>query len=90
MNKDFASAISYILTSASNDELSSIYEAIVNRRQSLSRTARVKFMSGDKVKFSSRGVDYSGVIKDVKIKKASVKMTNGQTYLVPLNMLEAA
>jgi len=90
MNNEFASTITYILTSASNDELNSIYEAIVNRRQSLSRTARVKFMSGDKVKFSARGVNYSGVIKSIKIKKASVKMTDGQTYLVPLNMLEAA
>ena len=90
MNKEFASAISYILTTASNDELNSIYQAIVDRRQAISRTARVKFMSGDKVKFSSRGVNYSGVIKSIKIKKASVKMTNGETYLVPLNMLEAA
>lgn len=93
MKKDFSLAVSYILTSASNDELASIYEAIVQRRKALSRTARVLFAKGDNVMFTNRGVDYKGVITTVKVKKAAVKVIGrhgtATNYLVPLNMLKA-
>lgn len=88
--KDLNIIIASIITEASNDDLNSIYEAIKIRRHTMSQSNRFTFKVGSNVKFSSRGIDYSGVIKTIKIKKATVKMTNGQTYLVPLNMLEAA
>ena len=92
MKKDYALAVSFVLTSATNDELTSLYEAIVERRKKLSRMARSVFSTGDKVTFHSRGVDYSGTIDSIKVKKAAVRvpLMNGKTvsYLVPLNMLK--
>jgi hypothetical protein len=92
MKKDYALAVSFVLTSATNDELTSLYEAIVQRRKALARQARVVFAVGNKVMFSSRGVDYSGTIEKIKVKKAAVRvpLMNGKTvnYLVPLNMLK--
>lgn len=89
MNKDLKLTLAYILTEASNEDLTSIYEAIDSRRAQLARVNRYTLRVGSKVKFSSRGVDYSGVIKSIKIKKAAVDVGTN-IYNVPLNMLNAA
>lgn len=82
----------HILTSASNQELHEIFAAIKTRREILSNQTRRTLSEGQKVKFTDLGTHYSGVIKKIKIKKASVEITSPYraTYIVPLNMLEAA
>jgi len=92
MNKDLALAISYILSKASNEDLHKIYDATAARRDTLAQAAKRAMASGMQVKFSHGGITYAGVIKAIKIKKATVEVTSPKriNYTVPLQMLEAA
>ena len=85
-------AVSFILTEADNDQLVSLVEAIKLRRETLARKNRFAFRVGAAVKFEHRGVEYKGIVQNVKVKKASVACTSpfAITYNVPLSMLEAA
>jgi len=73
-----------------NDELNQIVEALKYRRAQLARTKARSFTKDDKVRFTSRGQTYFGIIERVKVKNAVVRVGNWQTYNVPVNMLEAA
>jgi len=80
----------YILSSATNEELNEIIGAIKVAREMMSNQKRRTLKVGQDVKFTSRaGVNYSGKITDIKIKRATVQI-DGLPYSVPLSMLKAA
>jgi hypothetical protein len=74
-----------------NDELSSILDAVKWARSQLSKQNANSFRRGDTVKFTDRkrGVTFKGTVDSVKIKYALVQTPQGR-YNVPLNMLESA
>jgi len=104
MNAKLKSSVEFICNSATQADIDSIYQALLIGRDRLARMNRRALTAGTKVNFSSRGVDYTGVIKSIKIKKAVVECPvagtayNGKMervpatvlYNVPLNMLVAA
>ena len=104
MKANLQSSVEFVANSATQAEIDAVYQAILIGRDRLARTNRRSFTAGANVKFSSRGVDYTGVIKSIKIKKAVVectipgvaydgkmrKVANTVCYNVPLNMLVAA
>ena len=72
-----------------NEQMNSVLMAIKYRRAQMTKEKARSFMSGDKVRFSSRGNTFFGTIERVKLKNAFVKVGNFSRYNVPLNMLEA-
>lgn len=75
----------------SNDELTSIIDAVKFARAQLSKQNKRSLMLGDTVKFTSNrnGVTYTGTVNKIKIKYILVRTPNGM-FNVPANMLEAA
>jgi hypothetical protein len=74
--------------SYSNDDLNMIIEAVKYRRTLNAQRVRRSIQIGDTVQFTGRNGPTQGVLEQVKIKKAIVKV--GQTrWNVPLSMLEA-
>jgi len=74
-----------------NDELTSMIDAIKFARAQLGKAKLRSFARGDAVKFTSQrnGRTYTGVVEDVKIKNVVVNTQLGR-FRVPANMLEAA
>ena len=72
-----------------NDQLNSVVAALKYARAQMTKQKARSFMSGDRVRFSSRGNTFYGVIERVKLKNAFVRVGNASRYNVPLNMLEA-
>ncbi len=74
-----------------NDQLSSVIDAVKFARAQLTKQNTRAFNIGDSVKFTSNrnGMTYVGTVRKVKIKFVLVN-TNGGLFNVPANMLEAA
>ena len=74
-----------------NDELSSMIDAVKFARSKLTNRVKFTISNGSKVKFTSNrnGITYSGTVEKVAIKFATVNTSQGR-YKVPMNMLEAA
>ena len=72
-----------------NDQLNSVVAALKYARAQMTKQKARSFVSGDKVRFSSRGNTFFGTIERVKLKNAFVNVGNHRRYNVPLNMLEA-
>ena len=73
----------------SNEQLNSVVAAIKYARAQMTKQKARSFMSGDRVRFSSRGNTFFGTIERVKLKNAFVNVGNHRRYNVPLAMLEA-
>ena len=73
-----------------NDELTSVIDAVKFARTQLTKQKTRAFGIGDQVKFTSNrnGLTYVGTVNKVKIKFVLVK-TAGGMFNVPANMLEA-
>ena len=80
-----------IAGSFTNDQLTSIIDAVKYARSQLTKTKLRSFSVGDQVKFVSRknGMTYVGTVEKVKLKFVLVK-TPVSRWNVPANMLEAA
>jgi hypothetical protein len=87
--KEINSAI--MLGNLTNDELSSVIDAVKFARAQLTKQNKRAFQLGDSVKFTSNrnGLTYVGTVRKVKIKYILVN-TPGGLFNVPANMLEAA
>ncbi len=87
--KDVNSAIMF--SNFTNDELTSIIDAVKYARAQLTKQKTRTFKLGDAVKFTSNrnGLTYTGTVRKVKIKFVLVS-TNAGVYNVPANMLEVA
>ena len=74
-----------------NDELTSMIDAVKFARSKLTNRVKFTISNGSKVKFTSakNGITYSGTVEKVAIKFATVSTTQGR-WKVPMNMLEAA
>jgi hypothetical protein len=74
-----------------NDQLTSMIDAIKYARAQITKRQTRSLHVGDSVKFTSNrdGVTYTGVVNKVKLKFVLVR-TNAGMYNVPANMLEAA
>jgi hypothetical protein len=74
-----------------NDQLSSVIDAVKFARAELTKQNKRSFHIGDSVKFTSNrnGLTYVGTVRKVKIKFVLVN-TPGGLFNVPANMLEAA
>jgi hypothetical protein len=77
--------------SFTNDELTSIIDAVKFARANLSKQIKHSVRVGTTVKFTSsrNGMTYTGKVEKVKIKYVLVSTPNGR-YNVPANMLEVA
>lgn len=86
--KEINSAIMF--GNLTNDELSTVIDAVKFARAQLTQQKRRTFQLGDKVKFTSNrnGLTYVGNVRKVKIKFVLVS-TPGGVFNVPANMLEA-
>lgn len=86
--KEINSAIMF--GNLTNDELSTVIEAIKFARAQLTKQKTRTFNIGDSVKFTSNrnGMTYVGTVRKVKIKYVLVN-TPGGLFNVPANMLEA-
>jgi hypothetical protein len=68
-----------------------VQELLRTKMASIRTTKRYTLKSGDPVKFTSRGMSYSGVIEKIKVKNAVVFDLKSMTrWNVPLTILEAA
>lgn len=68
-----------------------VQELLRTKMASIRTTKRFSLKSGDQVKFTYRGMNYSGVIEKVKVKNAEVvDLKNMTRWNVPLTILEAA
>jgi hypothetical protein len=87
--KDINSAIMF--GNFTNDELTSMIDAVKFARAQLTKQNKRAFQLGDSVKFTSNrnGLTYVGTVRKVKIKYILVN-TPGGLFNVPANMLEAA
>jgi len=87
--KEINSAIMF--GNLTNDELSTVIDAVKFARAQLTQQKKRSFFIGDKVKFTSNrnGLTYVGDVQKVKIKFVLVK-TPGGLFNVPANMLEVA
>ena len=87
--KEINSAIMF--GNLTNDQLSSVIDAVKFARTQLTQQKKRSFSIGDQVKFISNrnGLTYVGTVNKVKIKFVLVK-TAGGLFNVPANMLEAA
>jgi hypothetical protein len=76
--------------SFTNDELTSIGDAIRFARAQLTREKKRSFRIGDSVQFTSakRGMTVTGTVNKIAIKYITVSSTQG-LWRVPANMLEA-
>jgi hypothetical protein len=79
-----------ITGSFTNDQLSSIIDAVKYARSQLTKSKVRSFSVGDRVKFTStkNGITYVGQVEKVKQKFVLVK-TPVNRWNVPANMLEA-
>jgi len=73
----------------SNDELTSIIQAVQYARAQLGKQVKRALKKGDTVKFTSSrsGVEVTGTVEKVKIKFVLVNTPQGR-WNVPANMLE--
>jgi len=80
-----------ITGSFTNEQLTSIIDAVKYARAQLTKTKVRSFSVGDTVKFTNNknGITYVGTVDKVKLKFVLVK-TPGSRWNVPANMLEAA
>jgi len=87
--KEINSAIMF--GNLTNDELSTVIDAVKFARTQLTKQKTRAFGIGDRVKFTSNrnGLTYVGNVRKVKIKFVLVN-TPGGLFNVPANMLEAA
>ena len=87
--KEINSAIMF--GNLTNDELSTVIDAVKFARTQLTKQKTRAFSIGDRVKFTSNrnGLTYVGNVRKVKIKFVLVN-TPGGVFNVPANMLEAA
>ncbi len=87
--KEINSAIMF--GNLTNDQLSSVIDAVKFVRAQLTQQKKRIFSIGDSVKFTSNrnGLTYVGTVRKVKIKFVLVN-TPGGTFNVPANMLETA
>ena len=71
-----------------NDELSTVIEAVKYARSRLQKQVRVSLMTGDNVQFTSSktGQTMTGFVTKIAIKYVTVK-TLGGLWRVPANML---
>ena len=85
--KEINSAIMF--SNLTNDELSTVIDAVKFARMQLNKQKARAFGVGDRVKFTSNrnGLTYVGDVQKVKIKFVLVK-TPGGLFNVPANMLE--
>jgi hypothetical protein len=74
-----------------NDELSSMIDAVKFAKTKLTNRVKFTISNGSKVKFTSQknGMTYSGTVEKVAIKFATVNTGQGR-WKVPMNMLESA
>ena len=72
----------------SNEELSSMIDAVKWARSNLSKQVKRSLMLGDNVNFTSTstGINYTGVVTKIAIKYVTVRTLNG-SWRVPANML---
>ena len=79
-----------ITGSFTNDQLSSIIDAVKYARSQLTKSKLRSFSVGDRVKFTStkNGLTYVGEVEKIKLKFVLVK-TPVNRWNVPANMLEA-
>ena len=88
---DFNVILAYVTLDATKNQLDALIESIRFRRDKLAKINKAKISVGLNVKFSHNGINYSGVVKTVKIKKAVVySYDNRASYNVPLEILVAA
>ena len=87
--KDVNSAIMF--GNFTNDELTSIIDAVKYARAQLAQQTKRSLMLGDSVKFTStkNHMTYTGTVSKIAIKYVTVR-TNQGLWKVPANMLEAA
>jgi hypothetical protein len=80
-----------ITGSFTNEQLTSIVDAVKYARSQLTKAKLRSFSVGDRVKFTSskNGMTYVGEVEKVKIKFVLIK-TPTSRWNVPANMLEAA
>ena len=69
---DFNVIVANVLLDCTKEQLDSLVEAIKHRRNSLAITNKAKISAGMDVEFKYKGIDYAGVVKNVKLKKAVV------------------
>lgn len=74
-----------------NDELTSIIDAVKFKRARLAETVKFQLKPGAQVRFRSQklGGVVSGTVESVKIKFATVNTARGR-WRVPISMLETA
>jgi hypothetical protein len=87
--KEINSAIMF--GNLTNDELSSVIDAVKYARAQLTQQKKRAFQLGDSVKFTSNrnGVTYKGTVRKIAIKFVTVD-TGQLLFRVPANMLEVA
>ena len=84
--KDINTAI--VTGSFTNDQLTSIIDAVKFARSRLAQTTKFSLKIGDSVNFTSTktGMNYTGVVMKIAIKYVTVKTVSG-LWRVPANML---
>lgn len=88
---DFNVIVANVLLDCTKEQLDSLVEAIKHRRNSLAIENKAKISAGMDVEFKYKGINYAGVVKNVKLKKAVVySYANKASYKVPLEMLTIA
>jgi hypothetical protein len=88
---DIAAINTAIITgNLTNEQLSSVIDAVKYARSQLTKSKVRSFSVGDRVKFTStkNGITYVGQVEKVKLKFVLVK-TPVNRWNVPANMLEA-
>jgi hypothetical protein len=87
--RDINSAI--IAGTFTNDQLSSIVDAVRFARSQLTQQTKRSLTLGDTVKFTSNknGMTYAGIVDKIAIKFVTVRTAQG-LWKVPANMLVAA
>jgi hypothetical protein len=80
--------------SFTNDQLTSIIDAVKYNRAQLGKQIKRSFVVGSRVKFTSSrsGMVMTGVVRKISIKNVIVDTigSGNHSYTVPANMLEAA
>jgi small-conductance mechanosensitive channel len=84
--KDINTAI--VTGTWTNDQLSSVIDAVKFARSRLAQTTKWSLKIGDSVNFTSSktGMNYTGVVMKIAIKYVTVKTISG-LWRVPANML---
>lgn len=87
--RDINSAI--IAGTFTNDQLTSVIDAVKFARSQLTQQTKRSLVLGDTVKFTStkNGVTYAGTVQKIAIKYVTVSTAKG-LWKVPANMLVAA